>query len=748
MVTKKNLVANGVSDTDSKQSPKTAASMPKNGCNRYVPIMPMVQSSGQLGQTAGQSNGYPGQNGMSNIMDFGVSSVSSSITSSNTLKNTIKQNSKQNNTPITNNIKIKINSDLTKPLPPPSTKQSRRTSPTLTSSSATVISSSSNATQASSVQSRLMSRPLQKLHPIAPKPPSTGVVSGPSVSQHLSKNGTPVLPISMKKKKIVNLNSSAKNEKAGSPVATTGVVSNGKETKLGKKNKSPNSNQTNNCQVTSPTFGNALGPTSLPSSTNMTSYFNTLNNLGVSNPQSPFSKQSLDMLNPLFLDSPMADINSAASSTAPVFSSIDPSSLTNLSTTSSSSHNTSQSDTVNANVVQSCTEFGSTMLPALSSNNINNNSSSSHHHHPDDVEDDAFSHKPKSFLSNENLLDSHLFSPPASPFFFSSLGHDPLVPGFGPSFSGSSSSFSGPLFSTSQPGLSMTPFHAPLHSYDSEMLDQDSVAVSGTTTGELTKDGEHEYKLFSKPIFSTGSEEPSPSASSSVPSSNNAISSGANTSNTKNDGNKNKKTKATSKKKNATDSEAKNKKKTANNKKDSTEELVSVGKSKPKSKVKSVRDNDPPTAPSTTLKVTKSSPSSSSSSQSLPTSASPPPLPLLDLSNNPDYIALTSALSLLQTQRSRARTDILQLHRLKSEALADPSRFIAQLRKTGKVAGAPRVQRVVRAPMVHWGQYGGGESGVGLMDTLKTKRLEHAIGKGVVESGKGPFGEVRLFDEN
>ncbi|KXX83059.1 hypothetical protein MMYC01_200516 [Madurella mycetomatis] len=57
----------------------------------------------------------------------------------------------------------------------------------------------------------------------------------------------------------------------------------------------------------------------------------------------------------------------------------------------------------------------------------------------------------------------------------------------------------------------------------------------------------------------------------------------------------------------------------------------------------------------------------------------PPPAQPINFDENPDVIALKSAISILQLQRARATADIQALNRAKTAALADPSAFIADL---------------------------------------------------------------------
>ncbi|KAJ5555808.1 hypothetical protein N7535_008240 [Penicillium sp. DV-2018c] len=120
----------------------------------------------------------------------------------------------------------------------------------------------------------------------------------------------------------------------------------------------------------------------------------------------------------------------------------------------------------------------------------------------------------------------------------------------------------------------------------------------------------------------------------------------------------------------------------------------------------------------------------------------PPPVPISD-SENPDAIALRSAISILQMQKQQSLRDIQALHRLKDSAAADPERFAHQL-ATGKLktedhgtviqfsenvatddedeeadakstnlghspasdfGHIPNPQNVVRMPPINWGKY-------------------------------------------
>lgn len=107
----------------------------------------------------------------------------------------------------------------------------------------------------------------------------------------------------------------------------------------------------------------------------------------------------------------------------------------------------------------------------------------------------------------------------------------------------------------------------------------------------------------------------------------------------------------------------------------------------------------------------------------------------LDVETNPDYIALTSALSLLLTQRSVACNDLIQLKKLKTEALDNPEQFVAGLRRTGKLPRVPKMQRIVRAPMVSWKTY-----------DIENVHLDHQLARGLVDR-QPALTPIRLFDD-
>ncbi|KAK0383330.1 hypothetical protein NLU13_9243 [Sarocladium strictum] len=139
----------------------------------------------------------------------------------------------------------------------------------------------------------------------------------------------------------------------------------------------------------------------------------------------------------------------------------------------------------------------------------------------------------------------------------------------------------------------------------------------------------------------------------------------------------------------------------------------------------------------------------------------PPPAPLpIDFENNPDVIALRSAISVLQVQRARATADIQTLSKVKEEASTDPEAFLKDL-AAGKVksreftlnlssldndenddeeedddgdkgmsakaperawSSLPKPQNIVRCPPINWTQYAVvGES----LDKLHAEQLSH-----------------------
>lgn len=109
---------------------------------------------------------------------------------------------------------------------------------------------------------------------------------------------------------------------------------------------------------------------------------------------------------------------------------------------------------------------------------------------------------------------------------------------------------------------------------------------------------------------------------------------------------------------------------------------------------------------------------------------------LLDLENNPDYIALNSALSLLKGQKKSAQEDIIKLRQLKQQALENPETIYEQLAKDGSIGGVPKPQSVVKVPVIPFEKYG-----------IENARLSKRLKSGIMDTVSG-YGAVRLFEDS
>ncbi|KAK9367721.1 hypothetical protein V1509DRAFT_626029 [Lipomyces kononenkoae] len=146
--------------------------------------------------------------------------------------------------------------------------------------------------------------------------------------------------------------------------------------------------------------------------------------------------------------------------------------------------------------------------------------------------------------------------------------------------------------------------------------------------------------------------------------------------------------------------------------------------------------NLPPITPVTTRSKERAAASADANDdRNLPPDDQGVPSVAIDLDTNTDYIALSSTLELLTSQREAASEDITKLQQLKLDAIDDPDGFIAKLKKDGKVDGAPKMQSIVRAPVVRWSKYG-----------ISNPVLEKEIEKGVVNRDTR-FGAVRIFGD-
>ncbi|ESO07929.1 hypothetical protein HELRODRAFT_169635 [Helobdella robusta] len=75
------------------------------------------------------------------------------------------------------------------------------------------------------------------------------------------------------------------------------------------------------------------------------------------------------------------------------------------------------------------------------------------------------------------------------------------------------------------------------------------------------------------------------------------------------------------------------------------------------------------------------------------------------LKNNPDYHALLSCLSLLQSQRLQASKDLNMLIEKKKLALEDPISFVTKLQKKDKSLKFPLPIEIADIPNINWSKY-------------------------------------------
>ncbi|KAF2498601.1 hypothetical protein BU16DRAFT_548320 [Lophium mytilinum] len=86
----------------------------------------------------------------------------------------------------------------------------------------------------------------------------------------------------------------------------------------------------------------------------------------------------------------------------------------------------------------------------------------------------------------------------------------------------------------------------------------------------------------------------------------------------------------------------------------------------------------------------------------------PAPVPISE-SENPDVIAMRSAISLLQLQREKSKRDLLTLEKLKTAAVAEPEAFVRELR-AGRLQSANPASNIL-APTLDDPDAGGSSSG-------------------------------------
>ncbi|KAG5361530.1 hypothetical protein CJU90_2913 [Yarrowia sp. C11] len=104
------------------------------------------------------------------------------------------------------------------------------------------------------------------------------------------------------------------------------------------------------------------------------------------------------------------------------------------------------------------------------------------------------------------------------------------------------------------------------------------------------------------------------------------------------------------------------------------------------------------------------------------------------LSENPDYIALTSALSMLTKQQETSRRDLVKLSQMRQQAVEQPEEFLEKV-KSGHVA-FPKGLYVTMVPSIDWNQY-----------DFENRELDAAITRQKKESEKGVAEELPLFNQ-
>lgn len=519
--------------------------------------------------------------------------------------------------------------------------------------------------------SRVAARPLQRLHPIAPRPPP--ITQKPF---NTDLNQITTLSAIKQKKKATGTGSKAPSGQgqtvAGKSATDAKPVT--KSCKAGTTVKQTSKKNSNQKPI----------PTILPKPVE-------------SNP---------NIMNPMLLEATIGDINPP-----PFFSSINPSNL-NSATVHSTTLSTSllPLNDLGINLASLSSPPNSALSPGKSSSAPSPSKTLPTTSYP------LFSGKAKpESLTNDHLMDQNLFfSPPSSPLFLSSLSADPMISGL------SASQSLLPLQPT-LPSHSMLSLGSSLDEFDSDMLLPENLGIKPDTD------------TFIKPIPTLSP--PKQERKSCVKEDKKQIKSEVKATKAKS------RTKSKSKCEGIAPASA----------------LAKVSKSaEPTSKLPKIDleasnafktganscSSSSPSPASTPKSVATSTTTSSPNTKTTttPSSAASKPVPKpIELENNPDYLALSSALSLLQAQRDRARNDIVQLSKLKAEALINPESFIANLKRTGKIKDAPQMQTIVRTPYIPWEQYG--------LDNLDTQMLDRQLKKGIVESNHEPFTSVRLFDQ-
>ena len=106
----------------------------------------------------------------------------------------------------------------------------------------------------------------------------------------------------------------------------------------------------------------------------------------------------------------------------------------------------------------------------------------------------------------------------------------------------------------------------------------------------------------------------------------------------------------------------------------------------------------------------------------------PAPVPIAE-SDNPDVVALRSALMILQMQRETARRDIKELQRMRDDAVRDPEAYVKELvertkreEEKRKLKGRPPEREDLLAPTLKYVVQGLGEDA----ELLKTEKKEES----------------------
>lgn len=105
-----------------------------------------------------------------------------------------------------------------------------------------------------------------------------------------------------------------------------------------------------------------------------------------------------------------------------------------------------------------------------------------------------------------------------------------------------------------------------------------------------------------------------------------------------------------------------------------------------------------------------------------------------NLAENSDYIALTSALSMLTRQQETSKRDLVKLSQMRQQAVEQPEQFLDKV-KDGQVA-FPKALYVTMVPSIDWNQY-----------DFENRELDAAFERQKKASKQGVVEEVPLFNQ-